>query len=293
MKKILNEQLSISSTTPLKARFYDYSHFTYPWHFHGEYEFIYVEKGKGQCLIGDSLIDFDDNTLILFGSELPHCMQNLLEYETDESLRVNGAIIQFEKDFMYYAFSHYSQFTQINDLLKESQRGIKFSLENDFESQSYIKNIVTAEGALQIISLLSLLHRLTGYDKYEFAASPDYEQEKMFFKDRKMQKLIAFLNTKYTSRLSLEDIASFMAMNPTAFCRYFKNNTGKTLGQYIMEMRISYACKLLSWTDMPVGQIAYECGYDNMAHFDRYFKTVTSQTPSAYQKKFVRIRKSM
>ena len=61
----------------------------------------------------------------------------------------------------------------------------------------------------------------------------------------------------------------------------------------IMEMRISYACKLLSWTDMSVGQIAYECGYDNMAHFDRCFKTVTSQTPSAYQKKFVRIRKSM
>ena len=110
MKRIVNEQLHISDSNPIKARAYDYKSFTYPWHFHGEYEILYVEKGYGQCIIGDSIIDYSDETLLLFGSALPHCMQNPPEYGQDDSLRVNGTIIQFEKDFMHHAFNYYPHF---------------------------------------------------------------------------------------------------------------------------------------------------------------------------------------
>lgn len=76
MKKILNEQLQITNSNPLKARLYNYQAFTYPWHFHSEYEIIYIERGQGQCIIGDNIIDYSDDMLIIFGSELPHCMQS-------------------------------------------------------------------------------------------------------------------------------------------------------------------------------------------------------------------------
>ena len=154
MKKIVNEQLYISDSNPIKARAYDYKSFTYPWHFHGEYEILYVEKGFGQCIIGDGIIDYTDETLLLFGSSLPHCMQNPPEYDNDESLRVNGAIIQFEKDFMQYSFAHYVQFTNINNLLNESNRGVKISIKNKPEIATLLKQIPETEGMEQIISFL-------------------------------------------------------------------------------------------------------------------------------------------
>ena len=76
MKKIMNEKLTITTSNPVRARFYEYPRFTYPWHFHSEYEIIYVEKGEGDCLVGDSIISYSKGDLILFGSELPHSMQS-------------------------------------------------------------------------------------------------------------------------------------------------------------------------------------------------------------------------
>lgn len=76
MKKIMNEKLTITTSNPVRARFYEYPRFTYPWHFHNEYEIIYVEKGEGDCLVGDSIISYSEGDLILFGSELPHSMQS-------------------------------------------------------------------------------------------------------------------------------------------------------------------------------------------------------------------------
>lgn len=75
MKKILNEQLDISDTNPLKARYYDYKRFTYPWHFHSEFEIIYIEKGYGQGMIGDGMTDFNDQSLFLLGANLPHYVE--------------------------------------------------------------------------------------------------------------------------------------------------------------------------------------------------------------------------
>ena len=55
MKKIMNEKLTITTSNPVRARFYEYPRFTYPWHFHSEYEIIYVEKGEGDCLVVTAL----------------------------------------------------------------------------------------------------------------------------------------------------------------------------------------------------------------------------------------------
>ena len=104
MRKILNEQLDITDAHPLKARFYDYKNFTYPWHFHSEFEVIYIEKGYGLGMAGDGMTDFSDQQLFLLGSNLPHYLENAPEYNLKEELRVNGVIIQFEKDFIAICF---------------------------------------------------------------------------------------------------------------------------------------------------------------------------------------------
>lgn len=280
MKKIFNERLNLSSTNPIKARCYNYKQFTYPWHFHSEFELIFVEKGHGQCLIGDSIISYSDCNLLLFGPELPHCMQS-----SSTGTGVNGVIIQFEKDFMQYSFSHYIQFAQINKLLNESQRGIRFSITKNNKVQRLVKKIPQTKGVEQIINFLKLLQELIVIKKREYGASPNYDPIPTVFKDKKIEKIIAFINRTYTTNISLNEIASFSAMNPSAFCRFFKANTGKTLKEYIADMRIGYACKLLSDDKMNISEISVACGFETVIHFNRIFKRQTGITPTEYRKK--------
>ena len=125
MRQIINEQLQISESNPIKARYYDYDRFTYPWHFHSQYEIIYVKKGRGCCFVGDCIEQFADGDVILFGPNLPHYMRSDDEYRCgNPMLRVQGTIVQFEENFMQYSFDHYPQFHQIRLLLEESKRGV-------------------------------------------------------------------------------------------------------------------------------------------------------------------------
>ena len=84
MRKMMNEQLPISKSSPLKARFYDYPYFTYPWHFHTEYEIIYVKEGTGMRFVGNNAEKYADGDILLLGSDLPHYMKS------DEVYRQEG-----------------------------------------------------------------------------------------------------------------------------------------------------------------------------------------------------------
>ena len=285
MKKILNEQIAITDANPIRARFYRYARFTYPWHFHSEYELMYVERGQGQCMVGDSIIDFREGDAILFGSELPHCMLSAPEYGTDEALYVKGVNIQFEKDFMQYSFSHYIQFTQMRNLLEDSRRGIRFSLKHAPQVTDTLNRVPQAKGVEQVILILSLLQALALSPQKQYAASPSYTLSPSLLSDKKMERIISFLNKHYTQAVSLDEVASFTAMNPTAFCRYFKENTGKTFKQYILEMRIGYACKLLAAGKLNISQISTACGFESIAPFNRSFKKITGLTPTQYKEK--------
>ena len=291
MKKLLNEQLNISNTNPIKARWYDYKQFTYPWHFHSQYELIYVEKGDGYCMVGDNMLNYDDQSLFFLGSDLPHWMQNPPKYDEENDLRVKGIIIQFEKDFMQYSFSNYVQFAKIRDLLQLAQRGIRFNLKEHPNVINLLKEIPEVEGLEQIILLLKVFLELSSVEELELGASPNFDSTLAGFKDNKMEKVIAYLNKHYTHDISLDEISSFAAMNPTAFCRFFKGKTGKTFKEYIIEMRIGYACKLLAVDRLNMSQICFQCGFDSISHFNRCFKKSTGCSPSAFKEKIFKDKK--
>ena len=148
-----------------------------------------------------------------------------------------------------------------------------------------LNRIPQAKGVEQMILILSLLQALALSPRKQFAASPSYTLSPSLLSDKKMERIISFLNKRYTQAVSLDEVASFTAMNPTAFCRYFKENTGKTFKQYILEMRIGYACKLLAADKLNVSQISTACGFESIAPFNRSFKKITGLTPTQYKEK--------
>ncbi|NDV81810.1 AraC family transcriptional regulator [Bacteroides sp. 51] len=284
MRQMMNERLPISKSLPLRARFYDYPHFTYPWHFHSEYEIIYIKEGAGTRFVGDNVDKYNAGDLVLIGSNLPHYMKSDEIYHSgDSTLRVKGTIIQFEKDFMYHAINHYPHFVKIKRMLDESHRGIYFPANSSSKLNELLSAIPLLTGVDQITGFLQLLKEMSETDARQIISSADYTEDNMMYDTSRIDKVISYLNKNYNRPIHLEEVSSFAAMNPTAFCRFFKNKTGKSLKNYVLDMRIGYACKLLLMDNMNISQISVECGFDTISHFNKVFKKNTGYTPSQYK----------
>ncbi len=287
MKSIMNEKLLISSQSPLMARYYDYAHFTYPWHFHSEYEIIYIEKGTGTRFVGNSIEKFGDGEVLFIGSNLPHYLKSDDSYHAEKSgLRAKGTIVQFEKDFMHYSLNYYPQFIGIKRLFKEANAGVIFPVGCSEKLIWLLNRIPLDKGFDQIITLLQILGEMSNIKTRRMISTQmdNFPAQKGI---KRLDKIISFINKNYTRKITLEEIASYSAMNPSAFCRYFKKETGKSFVNFVTEMRIGYACKLLLMNKLNVSQVGAECGFENISHFNKSFKKVKGYSPSDYRKEML------
>jgi AraC-like DNA-binding protein len=284
MRAIINERLPISKSSPLKARFFDYEHFSYPLHFHSEYEIIYIKEGTGTRFLGNSITKFEAGDILLIGSNLPHFMKSDEMYHSGNTdLRVKGTIIQFEKEFMYSAINHYPHFIKIKNLFQESQRGIYFAASRFPNLQYLLEKIPLENGLNQMMLFLEILKEMAETENRQTISTTDFVNETIYDTAR-IDKIISYLNKNYTRNVSLDEIASFAAMNSSAFCRYFKSKTGKSFKNYILDMRIGFACKLLLMEDISISQLSSQCGFDTLSHFNKTFKKNTGYVPSQYRK---------
>ena len=202
MRQIINEQLQISESNPIKARYYDYDRFTYPWHFHSQYEIIYVKKSCGRCFVGDCIERFSEGDVVLFGPSLPHYMRSDDAYHGDNPrLRVQGTIIQFEENFMQYSFDHYPQFHQIRVLLKEARRGVVFHTADAGPVRDMVSAFPELKGFGQITGLLDLLQALAVSVPRRMLASPCYYEKFPTAGNKRIDKIISFINSNYTRSL--------------------------------------------------------------------------------------------
>ena len=125
--KIMHEQVDLPGGSPLKVKWDDFPHFTFPWHFHSEYEIVYILKSTGMRYIGDNVSSFSEGNLVFIGSNVPHFWKNGSEYFlNDSSLRVNALVIQFPDDFVQGLRDSYPEFQNIRELLIRAERGVCF-----------------------------------------------------------------------------------------------------------------------------------------------------------------------
>lgn len=285
MKNIMNEKLAISESDPIRARFYDYDHFKYPWHFHSEYEIMYVKKGEGKCFIGDNIVPYRDGDIILFGSNLPHYMCSDEKYKReDNTLRTQGTIIQFEYDFMRHSVTYYPQFVKIRRLLSEAARGVKLSAHTSEMTARLLDEMPLGSGIRQITDILLLLHEMAETKSRSLLCSRRYAESLSTFTDSRIDKITSYVNSNYNKKIKLSEVASLAAMNTSAFCRFFKEKTSRSFIQYVQELRIGYACKLLLTDELTISRISSECGFETTTHFNRTFKRVTGLNPTSYKK---------
>jgi AraC-like DNA-binding protein len=282
--KPIYEQVTPRIESSLTVLQLNQDRFDTAYHFHPEIELTYIKSSIGKRYIGGKVTDYNPGDLVLLGSDLPHC------WHSDDEPHKNHAqaiVIQFRKDFGGEAFLQLPESTKIRQLLEMAKAGLLISGSLKTVIGTKMEQMVSSEGFDRLLILLEILHLISNSGEI----TPIDRESGLFVGSAtetvRFQKVFAYLIENYHQEISLKTISEIANLTPTAFCRYFKNVTRKTLVEVITEFRLNKASQLLRTTDKPVNEVCFACGFGNISYFNKTFKAITDYTPLQYRNLFL------
>jgi AraC-like DNA-binding protein len=255
------------------------------WHFHPELEIMLVQEGSGIRFVGNSMERFQAGDLVLYGSNIPHLYRSDKEYyQKDTELVSKATVVYFKENFLGDSFWQLPPIAPIKKLLALSRRGIKFQGEAKEELKRQIQMLDEQKNSIgRIIDLLSILKIMAETKEYELLLNTAFTKYVSEDECERINKVYQFIIDNYTANPTLEQVSAVANMSETAFCRYFKSHTNKTYTQFLNDIKVDNACRLLIDNRLSISQICFETGFNNFTHFNDQFKKITGITPKQYQ----------
>jgi AraC-like DNA-binding protein len=283
--KLIIERLNKDAKSSFILQKDVYAHYPTPWHHHPEYELVLVLKSSGDKIIGDHMSSFTDGDLAFLGPNLPHVYRNNKSYyEENPDLTAEAIVIHFNLDFLGIGFFAIPEMKTIAKFLEESLKG--FSIHGNTRQlvAQKMNNMLMMSGPARIIELLSILNLLADTNEKELLASSGFIQNFKTSGSEQITEVCDFIMKNFASDISLKQIAEIAHMSPNVFCNFFKQRTRKTFVTFLNEVRIGYACKLLSGEQHNISEICYLSGFHNLSNFNRQFIRIVHKTPLQYKK---------
>ena len=283
MKRIKFEKVLPDAGSSFKAAINDCSYFTSPFHYHPEFEVKLIDQGDGLFFCGDYIGKFQPGDIGIFGKELPHLfLSDNRFFKEDSEEKCRSIYIQFNEDILPHEYKQMSDFKTIHHLLSKAERGIVLPSKGNSKLIELIHSLPEMQGFEKVTGLYTILNILGESSGHTVLASNNYRNSEISL-DSACQKVLYYINTNYQQEITLEKLADVACMERTALCRKFKKVTGRTIIDFLNEIRIGHACQLITHTDLTISAIAYDCGFQNMAHFYSLFKAHTNHTPKSYR----------
>lgn len=258
------------------------------WHFHPELELNHIVESRGTRFVGDSIEEFEEGDLTFLGSNLPHVWKNDTAYFTPgSSLRAKAKVIQFLPDCFGIDFLKLKEMENIRRLFEKAKRGIRVIGKTKEKVLFLMDQLIQHQSGVQRIGLfLSILETLAESEEVIFLSSEGFLDSYHRFDTDTINRVYEFTLSQFNRRILIEEAASLAHMSVANFCRYFKNRTQKTYVQFLTEVRIGYACRMLIENQKSIQQIAGDCGFHNLSNFNRAFKLLKNQNPTSYRAAF-------
>jgi AraC-like DNA-binding protein len=287
MKPVFSKVLDELHEEIYLTRVIDRPFFSTEFHFHKECQMNYVVRSSGHRVIGDCIEKFEIGELTFLGSDLPHVWHNddLPDDSSDHKEgHARSVALFFDPDKLTGLLANFFNISKLEQALKISRRGMMFHGSTKEQLNKLLFKISEEEGVAKLILLLQLLEILCNTNEYTLLASAGYVNTYQTRDNERVDKVFKYIFSNFSSEITLDDVAAVANMNKQAFCRFFKARTQKTLVEFINEIRIAHAIKLMNTDDKNIGSIAYECGYNSISNFNKFFKLVTKKTPSEFKK---------
>ena len=289
LKKIHREIVPLSPEDSFLVEDRTKEFFDYPMHFHPEMELNFLLNGKNvRRMVGDSIENIDDIELVLLGSNLHH----VWEKHECTNKKVREVTIQFHDDLFDDVFLNRSVMRPIKEMFERSSHGILFSRETSLALKDRILNVSKMGGMDNFMELFSILFDLAISRKQRLLSTLSV-QPMNFEHNHKIKVLYDFVQKNYSKKITLTEAAELVNMSNVSFNRFIKRRTGKTFVDYLNEVRIGYASKFLVEKEMGISEIAFICGFNSIANFNRVFKKNKKRTPTEYRNEFSGIKRAL
>jgi AraC-like DNA-binding protein len=269
------------------CQFCDFEKFPFFWHFHPECEIVLVLAGRGARFVGDNIDNFDDGDLVLLGPNLPHAWHSE-PHGPHGQYRRRSIVIQFREDFLGPGFFDRPELAEIRRLLRRAERGLRFTGATQAQAACLMMAMKDAQGFDRLVKLLSLLSLLTEGGDAVTLSSASFAPPARGEGQQRMALVSQYINDRLTEPLSLEEVAAVAHMSSSAFSRFFRRASGKCFTDYVNELRVGSACRMLIETDRTVAEIAFAAGFNNLSHFNRQFLRLKRMSPRDFRNHFVR-----
>jgi AraC-like DNA-binding protein len=259
-----------------------------PWHHHPEYELVLVLKGKGRRMVGNNVDRFREHDLIFTGPFLPH--QWLPDSDCPghpDNFQESAFVIQFLDDFLGEKFFDVPENISLKKFLAGSSRGCKFYGESKKKIISIFLKMMDASETGLLYGLLSIFEVFATTSEFHYLSSADSVESFALKENESMQKALQYIMQNFQQDIQIKDLLEVTNMSYATFYNYFRRNYKVPFKEYLLDIRVDYACKLLKDEALNISEIAYTCGFENLSNFNRQFRRLRSMTPSQYQRQLL------
>jgi len=254
------------------------------WHYHPEIELVFVNGGSGKRQIGSNLSYYTNGTLILIGSNLPHC-----GFTDELTGNRSETVVQMKKGFLGDNFFSIPEMEKVQNLLEIAKSGVVFYGETKAILGYKLESLEHKNSFERLLIVLDVLQNLSSTDEFRILNAEGFSMPTDIKDNDRINIVFNFVKANFKEEIKLQEISDLVSMTVPSFCRYFKKITNKTFTQFVNEYRLVHASKLLAEKPLSITEVCFESGFNNFSYFNKTFKKFTGQSPSKYRKELKQV----
>ncbi len=282
--KIQLETINPASKSPFRLLHDPKLNHLFYWHFHPEFELVYIEGASATRHVGNHISQFTDSDLVLIGSNIPH-----LNFDHGVTTTYRKEVLHVKPFFKENFISQMPELQSIERLLELSKYGLAFSGATKKEVGELLKKLHLLPPFEFFMQSITILKKLAQSKEFELLHTKPYINRYSKKEQERIRQIYALIDERYQNKITVDEVADLCNLTKPAFCRYFKKATGNTFISFLNQYRISQAKRLLLM-GKNISETCYECGFESLSYFNRTFKKVTGENPSSFKNQHFKLR---
>lgn len=256
------------------------------WHYHNNYEISFITEGSGKRIVADSIEEFQPGDLVFLGKKLPH----VWIADKGQGIWLNRTLemvfLQFTENILCSQLLTLPEFSHVAKALSLSEQGIQIVGQTLNEVSELMLQMPYLKGFNRMLHFLKMMDIIGKSESHIYLASKEYLKTRFTTGNKRIATIHEYLMNNYREEIDLERLAGMVNMAEGSLCRFFKQNMGLTIFEYLNKIKVEFACKLLMDPSLSILEVCLDSGFNNLSHFNKQFKKTTGMTPKEYRKRF-------
>jgi len=277
--KVQLETIAPSRQSPFRLLHLPRLNHLFYWHFHPEYELVYIEGASATRHVGNSITHFEESDLVFIGSNIPH-----LNFDYGVKGDYIKDVLHINPSFNEDVLERAEELYAIRALFENSKKGMVFTGDTKRAVGERMKSLHLLEPFSFYMESLQILQLLATSEDFFYLHDTPFINRYRKKEQERLRKIYAHIDEHYHHKIEIQEIAELCHLSKEAFCRYFKKSTGNTFTTFLNQYRISHAQRLLLMGNN-VAETCFSCGFESLSYFNRVFKKVVGENPSVFKRK--------